>query len=303
MHHVGTAILASKATSLQTESFLVPICEGNHLTTISLSEPGSGVHFYLPRTNLKSIGPDEYQISGTKSFVTNGGQADSYVVSTAATDASTSMANLSCVVVPAATNGLEWGKPWDGFGLRGSSSCSVTFAKSVIPKNYLLGTEGDQIWYVFQVVSPYFMMAMAGVNLGIAGVAMEDTLAHLKKRTYAFDGSGPGCVSTVQHRLGCLYGRLEQTRQLIYHAAHSYEVNGMEAMPLLMAAKAEVGDLVVEVTNEAMTLCGGKAYAANGRLARLMRDARAAHVIAPTTDTLRTWIGRTLLDLPLLGDG
>lgn len=77
----------------------------------------------------------------------------------------------------------------------------------------------------------------------------------------------------------------------------------MEAMPLLMAAKAEVGDLVVEVTNEAMTLCGGKAYAANGRLARLMRDARAAHVIAPTTDTLRTWIGRTLLDLPLLGDG
>jgi alkylation response protein AidB-like acyl-CoA dehydrogenase len=64
-----------------------------------------------------------------------------------------------------------------------------------------------------------------------------------------------------------------------------------------------VGDCAVRVTNEALTLCGGREYRNGGMLSRLMRDARAAHVMAPTTDILRTWTGKALLDLPLLVDG
>ena len=68
-----------------------------------------------------------------------------------------------------------------------------------------------------------------------------------------------------------------------------------------LRAKAEVADCVVTVANEAMTLCGGAAYRDDARLARILRDARAAHVMAPTTDVLRTWAGRALLGQPLLG--
>ncbi len=69
-----------------------------------------------------------------------------------------------------------------------------------------------------------------------------------------------------------------------------------------MAAKAEVAECVVQVVNEVMTLMGGIAYREGGRMSRLLRDARAAHVMAPTTDLLRLWTGRAFLDQPLLAD-
>ena len=83
MHCVGTACIAAKATEFHKERYLVPIAEGRHLTTLALSEPGTGSHFYIPETRLRRDG-GSYRVTGTKSFVTNGGRADSYVASTAA---------------------------------------------------------------------------------------------------------------------------------------------------------------------------------------------------------------------------
>jgi alkylation response protein AidB-like acyl-CoA dehydrogenase len=89
---------------------------------------------------------------------------------------------------------------------------------------------------------------------------------------------------------------------LIYRAAQSADAGEADALPNLCAAKAEVADCVVGAVSEAMTLCGGVGYRSEGVLWRLLRDARAAHVMSPTTDLLRTWLGRALLDQPLLGD-
>lgn len=75
-----------------------------------------------------------------------------------------------------------------------------------------------------------------------------------------------------------------------------------DALPSVRAAKAEVADCAVTLINESMTLCGGIGYRDSGLLERLLHDAHAAHIMAPTTDTLRTWIGRAILDRPLLGD-
>ena len=83
MHCVGTAVIAAKATPFQEERYLRPIAAGRHITTLALSESGSGAHFYLPETQLTASG-DSYLVNGTKQFITNGGQADSYVVSTRA---------------------------------------------------------------------------------------------------------------------------------------------------------------------------------------------------------------------------
>ena len=67
-----------------------------------------------------------------------------------------------------------------------------------------------------------------------------------------------------------------------------------------MACKADAADTAVYLTNEAMTLCGGMAYRENSRVAQLLRDARAGHVMAPTTDVLKVWLGRALLGMPIL---
>ncbi len=158
MHCVGSAVIAAKANGEQLH-WLDAICRGRHLTTLALSEPGSGSHFYFPETRLAAANDDHYCVSGVKHFVTNGGHADSYVVSTAADAAP---ASFSCVVIPHNAPGIEWGPPWCGLGMRGNSSRRLQLHDVVVPRSHLLGQEGDQIWYAFQVVAPYFLIAMAG---------------------------------------------------------------------------------------------------------------------------------------------
>lgn len=302
MHCVGSAVLAAKATPFQQQAFLEPIAAGQHLTTLALSEPGTGSHFYLSQTRLTAV-PGGYQLEGTKSFVTNGGHADSYVLSTLASGPNAQPGDFSCVILPAQAERLEWQGAWNGVGMRGNSARTLRLQDVFVPATHLLGQEGDEIWYVFNVVAPYFLMAMAGTYLGIARSALEEATAHLKARRYAHSGASLANEAVLQHRLGTLWAVVERTRLLIHSAAARAEQGEATALAALCSAKAEVADCAVHVVNEAMTLVGGRGYSESGSpLFRHLRDARAAHVMAPTTDILRTWVGRALLDLPLLGD-
>ncbi|GIV95498.1 MAG: hypothetical protein KatS3mg057_0155 [Herpetosiphonaceae bacterium] len=82
-----------------------------------------------------------------------------------------------------------------------------------VPYRDLIGEEGDQIWYVFQIIVPYFLMAMAGTYLGIVSAALDEAQAHLRRRRYTMSGSGPGSQSIIQHRLGTLWAQVERTPQ------------------------------------------------------------------------------------------
>jgi alkylation response protein AidB-like acyl-CoA dehydrogenase len=302
MHCVAAAVVAAKATDAQSRAFLEPIAEGKHLTTLALSEPGTGAHFYLPEAQLRETA-DGFLVRGQKSFVTNGGHADSYVVSTRASGASAGPGDFSCVIVPATAPGISWGGQWAGVGMRGNSARTLRLDDVPIPKELLLGQEGDEIWYVFNVIAPYFLIAMSATYLGIATSALNEAIQHLKSRRYGQGGSGPAHQPVLQHRLGVLWANVERTRQLLYSAATKGDEGAPDALVALCSTKAEVGDCAVTVVNEAMTLLGGKGYSeAASPLFRNLRDARAAHVMSPTTDMLRTWAGRALLGLPILGD-
>ena len=302
MHCVGASVIAANATPDQQERFLAPICEGRHITTLSLSEAGTGVHFYLPQAGLEAVSPDEFSLTGSKAFVTNGGYADSYVVSAVAASPDAPIGQFSCVVVPADSEGIRWGADWDGLGMRGNSSRTMELQGVRVPRSNLLGKEGDQIWYIFNVVLPYFLMAMNGTFLGVATTALDEARRHLIRRYHTHTGSNLAQTSVLQHRLGTLWAVLERTRRLTYHAASSFDAGEPDALTAVMAAKVEVADCVVSVVNEAMTLSGGIGYRNGSRLHRLLRDARAAHLMSPTTDMLRVWIGRALLGQPLLSD-
>ncbi len=302
MHNVGTAVLAAKATAFHKEKFLEPIAEGKHLTTIALSEPGTGSHFYFPQTKLQSLTNEELKVTGAKSFVTNGGHADSYIISTVAFDPGADPFQFSCVVLEKSQENLTWGEPWLGLGMRGNSSMNLEIKDAIIPSSHLLGEKGDELWFVFNVVAPYFLTAMAGTYLGIAQAAFDEAKNHLTSRTYSHSGALLSENPILQHRLGSVWAKLERTRRLIYHACQDGDNGNASATLSIMAAKAEVAACANEVVNEAMTLTGGIGYQENGLLGRLLRDARAAHVMAPTTDLLYTWIGRNLLDQPILSD-
>lgn len=297
MHCVGTAVIAAKPTTYHREQYLAPIAAGKHVTSLSLSEPGSGAHFYLPETQLTTDG-DHYVLRGFKHFVTNGAHADSYVVSTLASDGSTG--EFSCVLVDEPTPGMRWSGQWDGLGMRGNSSIMMNLEDARVPRENLLGEEGDQIWYVFEVVAPYFLTAMAGTYLGIAQAAFDYAVNHLRARVYTTGQEPPSNADVVQHRVGEIWSRIEAARQLLYAAAWAGDNGHAGALPAILSSKAEVSAVAVDVVNEAMSLCGGIAYRDGSILARLLRDVRASHVMAPTTDLLRLWTGRAILGHPLL---
>lgn len=302
MHCVGSAVIASKATAWQKKNYLEPIAEGKHLTTLALSEPGTGAHFYYPQTALSPISGDELLVNGAKTFVTNGGHADSYVVSTVAASEEASPDEFSCVLLDEHTAGMQWGREWNGLGMRGNSSKALELNNVRIAGQQILGEKGDQLWYVFNVVAPYFLIAMSGTYLGIAERALQEAKNTLANRTYSHSGTSLSHIPLLQHRLGVLWAGVERTRQLVYAAALTGDKGEASSIPAVLAAKAEVASCAVNTVNEAMTLAGGIGYQQNGVLGMLLRDARAAHVMAPTTDILYTWIGRSLLDQPLLSD-
>ncbi len=301
MHCVGSAVIAAKATSWQKKNYLEPIVAGEHVTTLAVSEPGTGAHFYFPQTEIQEK-DGGFLVNGAKTFVTNGGHADSYVISTVALDRNASAEQFSCAVLDEGTAGISWGASWEGIGMRGNSSRSMKMENVRLKSEHILGESGDQLWYVFNVIAPYFLTAMAGTYLGVAGAAFHEAKESIYRRTYSHSGSKLSQVSVVQHRLGELYEKWQSAKALIYHAAQEGDKGSAEALTLILSSKTAAARVAVDLANEAMTLAGGIGYRSNSKLARILRDARAAHVMSPTTDLLYTWIGRALLDQPLLSD-
>ncbi|MBI2013416.1 MAG: acyl-CoA/acyl-ACP dehydrogenase [Candidatus Colwellbacteria bacterium] len=302
MHCVGTAVIAAKATPYQEENYLKPIAEGKHITTLALSESGSGAHFYFPETKLTKSGK-KFLANGEKDFITNGGYADSYVVSTHISEELQGEAGegkFNMLILDKRARGIEWGPAWNGFGMRGNSSRGMMLKNTEIPVENLLGEEGDQTWYVFEVVAPYFLLSMSGSYLGAAQGALDYVKEHLKARRYSHSGTSLSNVQALQISLADLWIQVEKTRGLIYDAGQRGDVADPGALSSILGCKADVADMAVYVVNEAMSLAGGRAYAQNSYLSRLLRDVRASHVMAPTTQILKEWLGRYLLGLPLL---
>jgi alkylation response protein AidB-like acyl-CoA dehydrogenase len=299
MHCVATAVIAAKATPFQEQRYLRPIAEGRHITSLALSEPGTGAHFYLPRATFQRQS-DGFMIQGAKSFVTSGDHADSYVVSAVAPGAEMDPGTFTCLLVDQHAPGLEWGTAWNGIGMRGNSSRSVKLNDVRVPEENLLGREGDQIWYVFEVVAPFFLVAMAGTYLGIAQAAFDLAVEHLRQHRHEHTSERLAENAALGEQVADMWIKVERTRRLLRHAAQLGDEHSPEAPQALFAAKVEVADTVVAVTNAAMVLLGGRGYQENGTLARLMRDAQAAHVMSPTTHLLKGWLGRSVLGLPLL---
>ncbi|MEZ0604193.1 acyl-CoA dehydrogenase family protein [Paraburkholderia sp. IW21] len=298
MHCVATAVIAAKANTRLDSRYLAPIAAGEHLTTLALSESGSGSFFFVPEAKLHRRN-DHLVVDGIKQFVTNGGHADSYVVSTVASVPS-SVGDFSCLMVDGNTQGLTWGKAWKGLGMRGNASRAMHLEGVEVPADRLLGEEGDQVWFVFEVVAPFFLMAMAGTYLGVAHAALSLTLNHLKSRRHSHSETSLSDVEIIQHRVGELWTGLQKTRLLAYEAARLGDSGNPDALTYLLASKADVARTAVHIANEAMSLCGGIAYREDSTLARLLRDARASHVMSPTTDLLTLWTGRSALGLSLI---
>jgi isovaleryl-CoA dehydrogenase len=291
MHTVAAATVRGGGGPVA-DGLLLRLASGAVTGTLAFSERGTGAHFYAPELTAQRRNGSVH-ISGRKSFVTAGGHADVMLVLLQSDGE-----GLDCYAVPRTADGISFDGDWQGLGMRGNSSIAVDFADVTVDEDARIGPAGGGADLVFGVVAPTFLVGLAAVNVGIAQAAVDAAVQHATSRSYP-DGQTLAEVPAIQHQLADMDIRTRSARTLLHEAAALGDAGDAGALVALMEAKISGTDTAAAVTQTALEVCGGQGYTPSLPVERLLRDARAGAVMAPTNGVLRTWTGRALAGLPV----
>jgi len=300
MHILGTATISAARPSAARA--VTPIRQqigaGRHLSTLAFSEAGSRSHFWAPVSRARR-NDSGVRISAKKSWVTSAGHAQSYVVSSLAPEGS-GPTESTLYLLPAETRGLSVAGPWDGLGLRANASAPIALDDCQVPSHFQLTEDGAGFQAMLNVVLPLFNLGTAAVALGLCRAAVSGTAAHLKSARFEHLGQSLGeSLPTLRAQLAAMQidtdGLSARIDDLIEHLEKPRETT----MLRVLESKAAAGDVAIGVTSAAMRICGGAAFSRHLGIERLFRDAHAGAVMAPTSDVLREFIGKSLLGIPL----
>jgi len=292
MHYAATAVLAAHGPG----SVLSDIAAGRHLSTLAFSEVGSRSHFWAPVSTADSDA-DSVVLNARKSWVTAAGQADSYVWSSRPVSAEGPM---TLWLVPSDTSGLSIPSSFDGLGLRGNASSPVSAASVRIPGDARLGDDGAGLDIAFASVLPYFLILNAAASVGLMEAVIEAATAHLVRTRLEHLNQTLADQPAARAGLAQMRIATDSVRTLLDDAIAALAAGRPDAQLRLLEVKAAAGETSIQVTDLAMTICGGSAFRTDLGIERRFRDARAARVMAPTTEALHDFIGRALCGLPLM---
>lgn len=291
MHYAATAVIEAHGPRRVREQ----IARGEHLSTLAFSEVGSRSQFWAPVSTATREG-GRVRLDARKSWVTSAGEADSYVWSSrplAAEGASTLW------LVPARAPGLSIPSAFDGLGLRGNASSPVTARGVLVEEADRLGPDGGGFDIMMGVVLPYFQLMNAGFSVGTMEAAIAKSAAHAAATRFEHLGQTLADQPTTRAHLARMRVKADMVRGLLLDALAALETGRADAMLRLLEVKAAAGEASTEVTDLAMRVCGGAAFRKEVGVERHFRDARAATVMAPTTDALYDFIGKAMCGLPL----
>lgn len=293
MHYAGAAVIEAHGPREVREA----VARGEHLTTLAFSESGSRSHFWAP-TSTAVAAEGGVRLDAQKSWVTSAGQADSYVWSSRPLAAG---GQSTVWLVPSGAAGLSVPFQFDGLGLRGNHSSPVTAEGVVVPRESMLGADGDGFNVMMGVVLPYFQLMSAGFSVGTMESATAKAAAHVSGTRLEHLGQPLADLPTVRAYLSRMRIKTDLCRALVADALAALESGREDAMLRVLEVKAAAGEASTEVTDLAMRVCGGAAFRKEVGVERHFRDARAATVMAPTTDVLYDFIGKAVCGLPLFG--
>lgn len=268
------------------------IAAGEHLATLAYSERGSRSHFWAQVSRAIPDG-DGVSISAEKSWVTSAGHADSYVTATGA-PGSDDPTSTELFLIDARSPGIEVLGGFDGLGMRGNASSPVAFRGVSVPLERRIGGPATGFGIMLSATLPWFVLCSAATSVGIAGAAIATAAAHVTGARFEHLGSSLADIPGVRARLAEAKIRHMQARAFLYEVAGEVASGGAGAQLGVLALKAAAAEMAIDVTDEAMRACGGAAFSRHLGLERQFRDARAASVMAPTTDVLRDLLGKAL---------
>lgn len=272
----------------QKQKYLKPMAQGEKIGGYGLTEPGSGSDAGGMRTTARLEG-DHYILNGSKIFITNGGVADIYVVF-ALTDPSSKHKGTSAFIIEKDFEGFSVGKKEKKLGIRSSPTTEIIFEECKVPKENLLGQEGDG----FKIA----MMTLDGGRNGIAAQAvgigqgaLDASVAYAKER-HQF-GKPIAANQGISFKLADMATSVEASRLLTYQAAW-LESNGLPYGKESAMSKLLAGDTAMKVTTEAVQIFGGYGYTKDYPVERFMRDAKITQIYEGTQEIQRLVISRML---------
>jgi alkylation response protein AidB-like acyl-CoA dehydrogenase len=268
------------------------IVRGEHLSTLAYSERGSRGHFWAQVSRARVEG-DDVVIDADKSFATAAGHVDSYVLATGAGGADDPLVTELYLVAGDAP-GLTVPRRFDGLGLRGNASAPLELRSVRVPPARRLGPPASGLGLMLEVTLPWFVLGSAACSVGIAGAALEAAIAHATHGRFEHLGTSLADVPGVRARLAQAAIRHRESRALLREVARQVADGSPEAQAGVLALKAAAAGMAEEVTELCLRVGGGAAYAKYGPLERHFRDARAAALMAPTTDLLHDFLGKAL---------
>ncbi|MCL6638149.1 MAG: acyl-CoA dehydrogenase [Firmicutes bacterium] len=276
-------------TEEQKQKYLKPLCEGTAVGAMGLTEPSAGSDAGSIKLTAKLDG-DHYVLDGTKIFITNAGRADIYVI-IASTDRSKGTKGTSAFIVEKGTPGFTFGKKEHKMGIRASYTYELVFENCRIPRENLLGQEG-QGFKIAMMLLDGGRIGIAAQALGIAQGAFDQALAYSKTREQF--GKPISANQGLQWMLADMATRIEAARLLVYQAAYLKD-SGQPYSKQSAMAKLYASETAMWVTTKAVQIHGGYGYSREYPVERMMRDAKITEIYEGTSEVQRIVIAANLL--------
>jgi alkylation response protein AidB-like acyl-CoA dehydrogenase len=297
MHICATQAIADAPAFALRNEVLQAVARGEHVSTLAVSEKGSRSHFWAPISQVIVTGKT-HCLSAEKSFVTSASKADSYIVTTRSTRP-VELTDSTIYFVPSTTAGVHVEGIWNGLGLRGNASAPVRLDNVKLPESHRLCEDGAGYPLMMQAVLPWFQLGSAAVSVGIARAATESIRRHLLDSRLEHLGQRLADLMNLRARLAQMRIAVDTQQAFLDRVADLMAEPGSETLLGLLEVKAAAAEAALQVTDLAMRTGGGACFGRRLTVERHFRDARASVVMAPTTDVLHDFIGRSLLDMPL----
>lgn len=276
-------------TEEQKRNYLVPLCTGEKIGAFGLTEPNAGTDAAGQQTYAREDG-DDYIINGSKIFITNGGEADIYIIF-AMTDRSIGTKGISAFIMEKSMPGFEIGKHELKMGIRGSATTELIFKNVRVPKENMLGKPGDGFKIAMSTLDGG-RIGIAAQALGLAQGAIDETIVYVKQRKQF--GKPISAFQNTQFNLADMQTKVDAARLLVYRAAWLKD-QGQRYSKEAAMAKLFASETAMEVTTKAVQLFGGYGYTREYPVERLMRDAKITEIYEGTSEVQRMVISGSML--------
>ena len=281
--------LEKYGTEFQKEKYLKPLAAGEIIGAFCLSEPEAGSDATSQHTTAVDMG-DHYLLNGTKNWITNGGNASTYLV-IAQTNSALRHKGINALIVEKGMEGFSVGPKENKLGIRGSDTHSLMFTDVKIPKENRIGEEGFGFTFAMKTLDGG-RIGIASQALGIASGAYELALAYSKERKTF--GKPIAAHQAIQFKLADMATEIEAARMLCFKAAWLKD-QGLPYAKASSMAKLFASDVAMRTTVEAVQIHGGYGFVKEYHVERLMRDAKITQIYEGTSEIQRMIIAREIL--------